>query len=93
MTYWKQKQTFAVIIWYTKKLLFAYQKDTSAPRKQNRLIIYNINDMEYKDMIRDAKANGVASDKAMWQSVDTLSGRILAVYAQAALHTVWQPLR
>ena len=29
--------------------------------------------MEYKDMIRDAKANGVASDKAMWQSVDTLS--------------------
>lgn len=24
-------------------------------------------------MIRDAKANGVASDKAMWQSVDTLS--------------------
>ena len=32
--------------------------------------------MEYKDMIRDAKANGVASDKAMWQSVDTLSDMV-----------------
>lgn len=26
--------------------------------------------MEYKDLIKNAKANGVASDKAMWQSVD-----------------------
>ena len=56
-----------------QRLLFAYQKDTSVQRKQNRLIIYNINDMEYKDMIRDAKANFVSSDKSMWQSVDTLS--------------------
>ena len=24
--------------------------------------------MEYKDLIKNAKANGVASDKAMWQS-------------------------
>ena len=29
--------------------------------------------MEYKDLIKNAKANGVASDKAMWQSVDGLS--------------------
>lgn len=29
--------------------------------------------MEYKDLIKNAKANGVASEKAMWQSVDNLN--------------------
>ena len=29
--------------------------------------------MEYKDLIKNAKANGVASEKAMWQSIDNLN--------------------
>ena len=29
--------------------------------------------MEYKDLIKNAKANGVTSEKAMWQSVDSLN--------------------
>lgn len=29
--------------------------------------------MDYKDLIKDARANGVATEKAMWESVDSLN--------------------
>ena len=48
--------------------------------------------MEYKDMIRDAKANGVASDEAMWQSVDTLSD-MLCILRDAHPDEYWRFMR
>ena len=38
--------------------------------------------MEYKDLIRNAKADGVTSEKAMWQSVDSLND-VLCVVSEA----------
>lgn len=35
--------------------------------------------MEYKDLIRNAKADGVTSEKAMWQSVDSLNDVLCVV--------------
>ena len=35
--------------------------------------------MEYKDLIRKAKADGVTSEKAMWQSVDSLNDVLCVV--------------
>lgn len=29
--------------------------------------------MEYKDLIKNARANGVATEKAMWESIDSLN--------------------
>lgn len=41
--------------------------------------------MEYKDLIKNAKANGVASEKAMWQSVDNLND-VLCVIKEEHLY-------
>lgn len=48
--------------------------------------------MEYKDLIKNAKANGVASDKAMWQSVDGLSD-MLCVLKEEHPAMYWEFMR
>lgn len=48
--------------------------------------------MEYKDLLRDAKANGVASEKTMWQSVDSLSD-MLCVLKEEHPEMYWRFIR
>lgn len=48
--------------------------------------------MEYKDLIRNAKADGVASEKAMWQSVDGISD-MLCVIKEEHPSMYWEFMR
>lgn len=48
--------------------------------------------MEYKDLLRDAKANGVASEKTMWQSVDSLSD-MLCILKEEHPEMYWRFIR
>ncbi len=48
--------------------------------------------MEYKDLIKNAKADGVASEKAMWQSVDGISD-MLCVIKEEHPSMYWEFMR